>query len=95
MRTRFTGARSGGRAGQAAVMAKSFIRRLLARFDRVIGEMNELLVVLAVSLGCFYLTVLAVLNMPQPEFGPERHLDYRALDAAVVDGPLGAPARPE
>jgi hypothetical protein len=52
------------------MMPKSSVRQLLIRLDRIAGEINELLLVLAISLGCFYLSVAAILNLPQLQAGP-------------------------
>jgi hypothetical protein len=52
------------------MMPKSSVRQLLIRLDRIAGEVNELLLVLAISLGCFYLSVAAILNLPQLQAGP-------------------------
>jgi hypothetical protein len=60
---------------EVAMMPKSSVRRLLIRLDRIAGAMNELLLVLAIGLGCFYVSVAAILNMPQLQVGrePEGH----------------------
>jgi len=63
------------------MMPKSAVRRLLIRLDRIAGEMNECLLVLAISLGCFYLSVAAILNMPQLQVGPEE-----TIVAPVAEG---------
>jgi hypothetical protein len=52
------------------MMPKSSVRQLLIRLDRIAGEINELLLVLAISLGCFYLSVAAILNLPQLQVAP-------------------------
>jgi hypothetical protein len=55
---------------ELAMIPKSSVRRLRIRLDRIAGEMNEFLLVLAIGLGCFYLSVAAILNMPQLQVGP-------------------------
>jgi hypothetical protein len=52
------------------MMPKSSVRQLLIRLDRIAGEVNEFLLVLAIGLGCFYLSVAAILNIPQLQVGP-------------------------
>jgi hypothetical protein len=52
------------------MMPKSSVRQLLIRLDRIAGEINEFLLVLAIGLGCFYLSVAAILNIPQLQVGP-------------------------
>ena len=53
------------------MMTRSSVRRFLIRLDRIAGEMNGFLLVLAIGLGGFYLSVAAIINMPQLQVGPE------------------------
>jgi hypothetical protein len=68
-----------------AMMPKSPVRRFLNRLDRVAGEMNECLLVVAIGLGCFYLSVAAILNMPQLQVRPENDQKYEGPVAPVAD----------
>ncbi len=67
------------------MMPKSPVRRLLIRLERAAGEMNECLLVLAIGLGCFYLSVAAILYMPQLQVGPEDEQKYTAPVASIAD----------
>jgi hypothetical protein len=74
------------------MMPKSAVRRLLTRLDRIAGEMNELPLVLGIGLGCFYLSVVAILDMAQQ---PDDRPDYHSPDAAVADAVSAYLPRPE
>jgi hypothetical protein len=67
------------------MMPKGSVRRILIRLDRIAGEMNGLLLVLAIGLGCLYLSVAAILNMPQLQAAPSPEGDqkYKATDTHV------------
>lgn len=68
-----------------AMMPKNAVRRLLVRLDRAAGKMNDFLLVLVIGLGCFYLSVAVVLNMPPRHAGPEDGPKYQAPAAPAAD----------